>query len=141
MEGLSAAASAIAVVSLGIQLAENVKRLYDFWNSIKEAPEDVRAISADLKLLSSIFTRIAYEAQHEEPDATLEDALQAGSVKVKELTTILNQIEPGFASTRLHLRKWTAFKAVLKRGQLTKFEKALEGLKSTLSLVRQNQIR
>ncbi len=141
MEGLSTAASAIAVVSLGGQLAANVKKLYDFWDSIKEAPEVIRAISADLKLLSSGLTQIACEAQHVEPDVTLEDALQVCSVKVKELTTIINEIEPGFASTRSHLRKWTAFKAVLKRGQLMKFEKALEGLKSTLSLVQQNQIR
>jgi len=141
MDGLSTAASAIAVVSLGVQLAENVKKLYDFWDSIKEAPEDIRAISADLKLLSSGLTQIACEAQHVEPDVTLEDTLQVCSIRVKELTTLLNEIEPGFASTRSHLRKWTAFKAVLKRGQLTKIEKALEGLKSTLSLVQQNQIR
>jgi len=141
MEGLSIAASAIAVVSIAFQLAENVKKLCDFWNSIKEAPEDIQAISADLKLLSSILTEIAFEAQHVKPNATLEATLHVCAVKVKELTTLLNEIEPGFASTRSHLRKWTAFKAVLKRGQLMKFEKALEGLKSTLSLVQQNQIR
>lgn len=141
MEGLSAAASAIAVASLAIQLAENVKKLCDFWNSIKEAPEDIRAISTDLDLLSSVLTQIAYETQHVEPDATLVAALHGCSIKVNKLATLLNEIEPGLASTRSHLRKWTAFKAVLKHGQLMKFQEALEKLKGTLLLVQQNQNR
>ncbi len=141
MEGLSTAASAIAVVSIGVQLAENVKRLCDFWNSIKEAPEDIQAISADLKLLSSILTEIACEAQHVEPNATLEAALHECSGTVKILGTLLNKIEPGFVSTSSRVRKWTAFKAVLKRAHLRKTEDALEKLKSNLLLVQVLQCR
>lgn len=141
MEVLSATASGIAVVSLAFQLAESVKKLYDYWNSIKEAPEDIEAISMDLELLSSILTQIAHEAQHVEPDSNLVPALNGCWVKVRILTTILNEIEPGFASTSLRVRKWTALKAVFKRGQLKKFQEALGSLKCTLLLVQQNQYR
>ena len=141
MEGLSAAASGIAVVSVAIQLAESFKKLSDFWKAIKEAPEDIRAISVDLELLSSVLIQIAYETQHVEPDMTLIAALNGCCVKVKTLTTLLNGIEPGFASTSSRVRKWTAFKAVLKHGELMKFQEALERLKSTLLLVQQNQYR
>lgn len=141
MEGLSAAASGIAVVSVAVQLAESFKKLCDFWKSIKEAPENIRAISVDLELLSSVLTQIALETQHVEPDATLVAALNSCCVKVKTLTTILNEIEPGFASTRSRVRKWTALKATLKHGELLKFQEALERLKGTLLLVQQNQYR
>ncbi len=141
MDGLSVAASGIAVVSVAVQLAESSKKLRDFWKSIKEAPEDIRAISVDLEILSNVLIQIANETQHVEPDATLIAALSGCCVKVKILTTILNEIEPGFASTSARVRKWTAFQAVLKRGELIKFQEALESLKGTLLLVQQTQYR
>ena len=141
MEGLSTAASALAVVSTAIQLAECVKKLCEFWNSIKEAPEDIRAISMDLGILSSALTQIAYETQHVEPDATLIAALNSCCVKVQKLTTLLDEIEPGFAATSSRLRKRTAFEAVLEYEKLMKFQEALERLKGTLLLVQLNQNR
>ena len=140
-EALSTVASGIAVVTVAVQLAESVKKLCDFWNSIKEAPEEIQAISLDLELLSSVLIQIAYETQHVEPEATLVATLNGCWVKVKILTTLLNEIEPGFASTSSRVRKWTALKAVLKSGQLKKFQAALERLKGTLLLVQQNQYR
>ena len=141
MEGLSAAASGIAVVSVAIQLAESFKKLSDFWKSIKEAPEDIRAISTDLDLVSSVLAEIARDTQHVAPDDTLIAVLNACWDKVKLLTGIVNQIEPGFASASLRVRKWTSFKAVLRRGELIKFQEGLERLKSTLLLVQQNQCK
>ena len=137
MDGLSSAASGVAVVSVAVQMAESVKKLYDFWRSIEEAPEDVRMISMDLELLSSVLTRIANEAQHAEPEAMLASALNGCWAKVKLLHTLLNEIEPGFASSSLRTRKWTAFKIVLKQRQLTKFQEALERMESTIVLVQQ----
>ena len=141
MEGLSASASAIAVVSIAFQLADSVSKLCDFWNSIEEAPEDIRAVSADLELLSGFLAQISCEAQHVEPDPTLIAALNGCSMKIEALAMILSEIEPGFGSRSLRVRKWTAFKAVLKHGQIVKFQEVLDRLKCTLLLVRQNQDR
>ena len=71
MEGLSATASGLAVVSVAVQLAESFKKLSDFWKSIKEAPDDIREISVELEVLSSVLIQIAFDTQHVEPDATL----------------------------------------------------------------------
>ena len=141
MDGLSAAASGIAVVSVAIQLAESFKKLSDFWKSIKEAPEDIRAISTDLDLLSSVLAEIARETQHVGPDDTLVAVLNACCGRVKLLTAIVNQIEPGFASASFRVRKCTALKAVSRRGELMKFQEALNSLKGTLLLVQQNQCK
>ena len=141
MDALSSAASGMAVVSLAVQLAENIKKLCDFWNSIKDAPEDIREIAMELELLSSVLARIAYETQDPIPDASFVATLSGCSVKVKKLTALLNEMEPGFSSASLRARKWTAFKAVLKHGKLTKFQEGLDRLKATLLLVQQNQSR
>ena len=141
MDGLSVAASGIAVASVALQLAGSVKQIYEFWNSVKEAPDEIRAITQDLRVLSSVLARIANEAQHHEPEATLEAALNGCLANVKILTSLLKGIEPGFASTRSRTRKWSALKAVLKRGQLVKFREALEWAKSTLMLVVLQQVQ
>ena len=134
-------ASTFAVVSLAVQLADSVKKLYDFWTSIREAPKDIQEMSADLRLVSNVLSQIAHETQHVERDPVLEDALVACSERVKSLSSLLNEIEPGFASKTSRIRKWTAFKAVLKHAQLMKFQEALEKLKSTLVLAQLNYHR
>lgn len=141
MDGLSAAANGIAVASISIQLAECTKKLCDFWDSIKEAPEDIRTISIDIKLLSTVLTQIAHEAQHIRPNETLIFALEGCWAKVRLLTHILNEIEPGFASKNSRTRKWTALKAAFKDTQLKKFQDTLERTKGTLSLIQQLQMR
>ena len=140
-EGLATAASGIAVLTVAVQLAQSIKKLSDFWTSIKEAPEDIQAIVTDLDLLSNVLIRIAHEAQHVEPDASLAATLNVCLVKVRKLTALLNEIEPAFDSSDLRVRKWTALKAVLKQGQLVKFQVALDRLKGTLLLVQQYQTR
>ncbi|KAI4209388.1 MAG: hypothetical protein LQ351_007678 [Letrouitia transgressa] len=126
MEGLSAAASGLAVASMAIQLADNVKKLHDFWDSIKDAPETVRAITNDLQLLSRVLADIALEAQHSEPDVVLEGVLSACTAKVDALNAIVNDLEPGFSSSNIFLRKWTAFRSTLKKDKIKNFQTALE---------------
>lgn len=55
MEGLSAAASGIAVVSIAVQLANSIKSLCEFWGSVQDAPDDIRAIVKELGLLSAVL--------------------------------------------------------------------------------------
>lgn len=139
MDGLSSAASAMAVISLAFQLAKTTKQLCDFWSSIKDAPEDIHTINADLELLTSVLAEIAFEAQRTTPDTTLASVLQSCTGKLKALTALTNSLEPGFSSSRSRIRKWTAFKLVLKGEKLTKFREVLESLKSTLVLAQQNR--
>lgn len=61
--------------------------------------------------------------------------------RVNKLPNIINDMEPGFASTSLRMRKWTAFKAVLKGERIWKSQKVLDGLKMTLMLAQQSHHR
>ena len=141
MDGLSGAASGIAVISLALQLGGSIKHLYDFWGSVKEAPDEIHAITTDLSLLLSVLTEMAVEEQCSGPDPTLTTVLKACCDKAQKLVYITDDMEPGFASKSLRVRKWTAFKAVLKGERLQKFQKVLEALKMTLMLAQQNHDR
>jgi hypothetical protein len=77
MDVLSGPASVIAVVSLAIQLAENAKKLYEFWHSIDEAPQSIREIAAELKLLSNVLSNIAVNDQRYGPNETTTSALES----------------------------------------------------------------
>lgn len=137
MDGLSSAASGITVFSVAIQLADGVKNLYDFWNSVKDAPKDIQGLLTDVRLLSTVLTEMALEDQHVEPGSTLAAVLTACNDRINRLVSLINGMEPGFASRRSRVRQWTAVKAGLKGGRIQKFLSVLEGLKSTLLLAQQ----
>lgn len=141
MDGLSTAAGGFAVVSVTLQLAEGIKKLHDFWNSITEAPEDIKENLSELRTLSNVLTQIAYHQQRDTPDPTFADVLNVCYAKVNRLVTLLEEIEPGFASRSSYIRRWTAVKAIMKQEKLKKFEDRLARLKSTLFLALQHHNR
>lgn len=141
MDGLSTAAGGFAVVSVTLQLVDGINKLHDFWNSITEAPEDIKDNLDDLRLLSNVLTQTAHHQQRNPPDRTLADVLNVCHAKVQRLITLLEEIEPGFASRSSYIRRWTAVKATMKQGKLKKFEDRLARLKSTLLLALQHQNR
>lgn len=131
MDGVSAAASVLTIV----QLAAKVKSIYDFWVSVKGAPDDFRNIAADLSILSTVLADIASEAQHQPPDASMSAVLQNCCEKVTVLSSLIDGFEPGFASTNVTVRKWSAVRAVFKGDKLAKIQRELESMKGTLLLV------
>lgn len=141
MDGLSSAASTMAVLSLAFRLADTAKQLCDFWSSIENAPEEIRTIKADLELLTSVLAEMALEAQRTRPDTTLAAVLQSCTEKLKSLTALTYSLEPGFSSSSSRVRKRTAFKFVLKSEKLTKFQEVLDRLKNTLVLAQQNRYK
>jgi hypothetical protein len=77
MDGISGAASVIAVVSFTVQLVETAKKLYDFWSSVDEAPDFVHEIVADLKLLSTTLAEIALHEQKHGNNGSVTDILES----------------------------------------------------------------
>lgn len=137
MEGAASVIGVVGVATITIQLAESIKKLSDFWSSVKEAPSDVQAIIDDLDLLCSVFKSIGSDIDLIEDDLLLERVLCNCVVTIKPLGAILQDIQRGFASTKRSVRKWTAIKSVLKWDKIKKFQEILDRLKGTLMLVQQ----
>ncbi|MCJ1266540.1 hypothetical protein MMC22_006425 [Lobaria immixta] len=136
MDGLSAAASLVAVGSVAVQLADGIKKLRDFWCSIKDAPDEVRAIAADLVVFSRILADISLEAQDQSPstDAALLRCIDG----TKSLAAIVEDLEPGFESKSARTRKWSALKTVFKGEKIKRYQSSLEGMKTSLILAQQS---
>lgn len=135
MDGFSAAANIITVTSIAVQLSESIKKLLEFWISIKNAPEDIHAITTDLQILSSVLSRIAFEAQRVRPDPSMLAALNSCSSKIERLKYIVEDLESGFKSANSSIRRWSALKTVFKNERLKIFQDSLERTKSTLVLM------
>jgi hypothetical protein len=133
MDGLSGAASGVAVVSLTFQIVEGISKLRDFFDSMKKAPKFVAIIVNDLAHLSSILDGINVDEQK------YNDVLTTCMDKIKDLNAIPDELEPGFQSTSQRVRQWTVFRAVRKDAAIKRFRDMLEEMKSMLILALQSK--
>jgi hypothetical protein len=67
------------VVSLALQLAKGFIDLYDFWGSVKDAPEEVADILLDLRMLSRLLDELT---MRKDPSPHVRDALEHCGTKV-----------------------------------------------------------
>lgn len=70
----------MAVVSLALQLAGGLIKLYDFWGTVKDAPHEVNEMLMELKLLSGILTELI---KRKDPSTHIKDALEHCDTKVE----------------------------------------------------------
>ncbi|KAF7508364.1 hypothetical protein GJ744_009355 [Endocarpon pusillum] len=131
MDVFSGATSGLAVVSLGVQLASGLIKLYDFWGTVRDAPQEVGEIVLDLKLLSRILNELI---NRKDPSPHVKDALDHCNDKVAVLHSIVREFEPNFTSSKPHIRLWNKFKAAHKRQKLKRFRDSLQDTKTTLLL-------
>lgn len=131
----------IAVLSLAIQLGDNARKLHNFWNSIQNGPQEIHNIRLDLEFLASVFEQIHLEAQQQRlPDPLMESTLRLCSEKIEMVVSLTNDLEPGFSSSKLCVRKWNAFRAALRRKKLRELQKSLDRMKDNLVLVKLNSV-
>ncbi|MCJ1439072.1 hypothetical protein MMC27_008463 [Xylographa pallens] len=131
---MDAAAGAFAFASIAIQLGQSFVALYQYWESIKEAPADISTVVQDLRLLAAILRQIESDEQKfgQAPEVT--DVLKSCMAKVDTLRSLVEELEPGFASKHRLQRKWSALKAVLKNDKVEKFRRSLEETKTMMLL-------
>ena len=141
MDGLSAAASVIAVTSLALQLAENTKNIVEFWDSIESAPRDVCDIRLELESLSQVLEQIGHEARHHPPCASTLSALKLCAEKIEVIKSITSDLETGLASSKTRIRKWSSVRAALSRQKVDRVQDLLGRMKATLTLLLLNDVR
>ena len=135
MEGLSVGASAIAVVSIAIQLTDSIKKFSDFIDSIKEAPEDVESVLSELRFLSSILedTRLQ-QSSPLNTNTSAANRLTDLQQKITTFTALANRYQPSLNSNDRRIQKWTAMKVAFKNEKFKKFRDSLNQEKLNLIL-------
>lgn len=126
MDGLSGAASVIGVVSLAVQLAQGISHLRSFFESVSNAPKDIVSVINDLALLARVLEQI--QTDEDASIAVLETCME----KVVHLHKLIDELEPGFRSSKSYIKKYTAYKWARMDSTLGKLRETLEGTKSTL---------
>ena len=138
MDGLSSVASAFAIVSLAGELVTGVQNLYRVWISFQNAPERVRAISEDLKLLITVLRSIEDNEQRYGPDKIMTEILQKCRTQVDTVNFITDELSSQLSTGKSSRRGWAALKTTFQQDKLTKIQDILRDLKVTLSLAQQN---
>jgi predicted XRE-type DNA-binding protein len=79
----------MAVISLALQLAGGFIKLYDFWGTVQDAPQEVNEMLIDLKLLSRILNELV---KQKDPSPHVKDTLEHCDTKV-EVSQLHNRLE------------------------------------------------
>ena len=140
MEPLSGAASVIGVASLAIQICDELKKLHDFWQSVKEAPDDIASISAELKLFMTLLAVIANNYQRQGCDdkspneAAATDTLKLCLATVNDMSAGVRDLESGIVKGASS-RRWASVKFVFRKDKREKAMAQIERMKSLLIIV------
>ncbi|CAG8953604.1 hypothetical protein HYFRA_00010063 [Hymenoscyphus fraxineus] len=134
---MEAASSGIAVASIAIQLADSIKKLLEFWDSVQNAPTKVQTVLEDLDLLTSVLEDIHRVQVQCGADPNTTRLLHNCKEKMKPLFEILNELQTGFGSGKKHVVKWAAIKAAFREDKIRAMEISITDTKLTLLLARQ----
>jgi hypothetical protein len=134
MEVLAAASGVFDVVSLALQLVDNVQRLVEFWDSVKEAPAEVAEIRSQLRVLSALLRSIEIDVQHassDDGDSLGHECLIVCKGSVAKLEKLSKEWEHELSRNGIR-RKWTCVRKALRERELASYWSELERTKSTL---------
>lgn len=129
MDGISAAASGIAVVSLALQLVETVTAVHAFLRSIEDAPEEIERLARLLEQLHCLLDGVrsvlqSQKLREKEVDlcpATL-TALQECSRQMHPLAALIWDAKASLGRRSRIMRKWSALRFSLKKEDVALFE-------------------
>jgi hypothetical protein len=136
MEVLAAASSVFAVVSLALQLADNVQRLADFWDSIKDGPAEVSEIRSHLGILGSLLRTIELDAGHSpnpngDENGLGHDCLVICKGSIAKLEKLSNGWDQELSRSGIR-RKFSCLRKAVREKELARYWRELERAKSTL---------
>lgn len=131
--------------------------IHDFWSSVKDAPNSIRAVTNDLNLLVDVLSDAAVSEEPLGGCKTTKNVLLScscysfpsifqltmvfiGQDRVHDLLQITQGLEHGLASGSRKSHKWAAVKVVFKEDKIRGFKSSLEEIKTTLLLARQSSL-
>lgn len=171
MEAIGAGASVVAFLSIAIQLQEAQKQMLvalfihfsHLWKrrdlcyplltkgsctlirSIKEAPNEVQSILAEVELMGAILKEIQWLGETSDStqgaaDNTLKSALERSRRAMDSLHSLAQNLVDGLNSKSRLRRKITAIEVARKSEKIKKFREILQTTKFDLSLLQLNLV-
>ena len=139
-EMLGIVASGMGIASLAIQIGDSLIKLKDFWDAVKEAPEEVKYLIEEIETLSLVLSEI-------DANANEDDMVQIGSAASRKcldlcrrgaavLGTVVGQAEQEIAKKR----RIGSVKMVLKKGLVDTLKDRLKTVQLMLMLSHQTYL-
>ena len=134
-EALAVVASGMSVVSLAIQVAENLEKLKRFWELIEAAPEEVRLAFEEVEILSLVLEDIDRGVQQQ---LLLSPAIKVAVMKSLRLCRscgdALGALAKEMENSIMFGRRRGGLKVALKQEKMNIFKRKLENAKATFLL-------
>jgi hypothetical protein len=127
-EALGVAGSVVSFIRLAGQVAQGVSYLYTFFNSMQDAPGDIRSLAEELKTLGDILEEVGQ-------DGIDSKALTAALQRCKDVTGDLEDLiqKSNLTSEQSKARKlWSQMSTAFRNEKFLKYTERLEKAKSTL---------
>ena len=135
-EAIGVVASGIGIASFVIQIISNIQTIYNFWKSIKGAPEDIGNTIEELRVLAAILKDLPNIPNSNGTPSTpisILECLQHCRKALDDSSLIVSKLHSGILGNKRQ-KQWTSIKSVLGKTQMRDFIQRLERAKSTLSL-------
>ena len=126
MEALGAVSSVFAVVSLALQLSSNIQTLIEFWDSVKEAPDEIAHIKSQSLDPCELLRCIEVDTQGTTEDGGQNVGFQclqvchASIANLANLDRVLRALDKGLNGNGV-LRRWTCLRKALRERELCWF--------------------
>ena len=142
MDGLSAAASGIAVVSLALQLVDSVRQIQRFLRNVSEAPKELRRLIDLLEQLELILESIG-DLTNKQQQSGDQDVAVSNSVlramkmcenTVKELASMVDGARKDVEAKSRKTKMVACFRWECKRRDVEEFERRIQEAVSLLNL-------
>lgn len=143
MEVVGSVASIIGIGTLAVQLGNTLNKAAEFWDSVQDAPTEIRRVSRELRLLAQSLNTIEYEYKigsiQDVHERMVRDALDLAKGDVDELATLVSDLARRMGNDGSIKRRWGRIKSVLKEEKVLKLKDNVESAKSILNLLRQSR--
>jgi hypothetical protein len=143
MDGLSAAASGIAVVSLALQLVSSVREIRRFLHSILKAPEELKRLIDLLEQLELILEQVSFLVQKQQVNAGLWNTRAMTSVlraihtcerKLEMLEAVVEATKKASTNSNRAAQKLGGFKLACRKENIRGIERQINEAVNLLGL-------
>jgi hypothetical protein len=135
MDGLSAASSGIAVVSLAIQLVDSVRKIRRFFRTLKDAPEELGRL---LDLLEHMELMLENIGKLVDPDSDISPsvlkAIHTCENALNKLDALIQKVKRNSSAQSPMKRSLGFFRLACKKQEVEEIEKQLDRAVGSLNM-------
>ena len=133
MDGLSAGAGVLAVISLALQVGKAAQELVQFFNTISDAPNEVTRLKEQTSRIYCISTGLTNALEHQRKlhggaipgTDSIREALISCLGRLGSVQAVLKKIDGSKYGRKTVARYWAQFKLAVKKDDVLEFERQL----------------